>query len=100
MQYDLSPWSISILPYCKTAVYNTARISSQCSQMMMAPVVGSLSWQSYSEETPSAEESDTLSANGLLEQINITRDSSDYLWYMTEWVPSSPCFFQKIFMFS
>ncbi|OIT39414.1 PREDICTED: beta-galactosidase-like [Nicotiana attenuata] len=84
IQYDLPPWSISILPDCKTAVYNTARISSQSSQMMMAPVVGGLSWQSYSEETPSAEESDTLSANGLLEQINITRDCSDYLWYMTD----------------
>ncbi|KAJ8541883.1 hypothetical protein K7X08_016749 [Anisodus acutangulus] len=49
----------------------------------MIPVGGGLSWQSYNEETPSPDDSDTLSANGLLEQINITRDSSDYLWYMT-----------------
>lgn len=26
VQYDLPPWSISILPDCKTAVYNTARV--------------------------------------------------------------------------
>ncbi|XP_060211822.1 beta-galactosidase-like [Lycium barbarum] len=84
IQYDLPPWSISILPDCKTAVYNTARISSQSSQKMMTPIGGGLSWHSYNEETPSADDRDTLSANGLLEQINITRDSSDYLWYMTD----------------
>jgi Beta-sandwich domain in beta galactosidase len=26
VQYDLPPWSISILPDCKTVVYNTARV--------------------------------------------------------------------------
>ncbi|KAM3221907.1 hypothetical protein P3L10_021177 [Capsicum annuum] len=84
MQYDLPPWSISILPDCRTAVYNTARISSQSSQMKMIPVGGGLSWESHTEETPSADadDSDTLSTSGLWEQINVT--SSDYLWYMTK----------------
>ncbi|XP_055800659.1 beta-galactosidase [Solanum dulcamara] len=82
--YDLPPWSISILPDCKTAVYNTARVSSQSSSIKMTPAVGGLSWQSYNEETPTADDSDTLSANGLWEQKNVTRDSSDYLWYMTD----------------
>ncbi|PHU12195.1 Beta-galactosidase 2 [Capsicum chinense] len=83
MQYDLPPWSISILPDCRTAVYNTARISSQSSQMKMIPVGGGLSWESHTEEAPSADadDSDTLSSSGLWEQINVT--SSDYLWYMT-----------------
>ncbi|KAG5595644.1 hypothetical protein H5410_036876 [Solanum commersonii] len=104
MQYDLPPRSISILPDCRTAVYNTARvmkqdpslnlqknhflvlqqISSQSSQMKMTPIGGGLSWESYTEETPSADDSDTLSTSGLWEQINVTRDSSDYLWYMTD----------------
>ncbi|KAL0338957.1 UNVERIFIED_CONTAM: Beta-galactosidase [Sesamum angustifolium] len=82
MQYDLPPWSISILPDCKTEVYNTARISSMSSQAKMVPISGDLSWQSYNEETPSADDSDTLAMDGLWEQINITRDSSDYLWYL------------------
>ncbi|PHT76455.1 Beta-galactosidase [Capsicum annuum] len=82
MQYDLPPWSISILPDCRTAVYNTARISSQSSQMKMTPVGCGLSWESHTEETPSADDSDTLSTSGLWEQINVT--SSDYLWYMTK----------------
>ncbi|PHU11743.1 Beta-galactosidase [Capsicum chinense] len=83
MQYDLPPWSISILPDCRTAVYYIARISSQSSQMKMTPVGGELSWESHTEETPSADadDSDTLSTSGLWERINVT--SSDYLWYRT-----------------
>ncbi|KAH6779078.1 beta galactosidase 1 [Perilla frutescens var. hirtella] len=84
VQYDLPPWSISILPDCKTVVYNTARISSKSSQPKMVPVGGGLSWNSYNEETPSADDSDTLTMSGLWEQLNVTRDSSDYLWYLTD----------------
>ncbi|XP_057787658.1 beta-galactosidase-like [Salvia miltiorrhiza] len=84
VQYDLPPWSISILPDCKTVVYNTARISSKSSPPKMLPVGGGLHWQSYNEETPSADDSDTLTMSGLLEQVNVTRDSSDYLWYLTD----------------
>lgn len=46
--------------------------------------VGSFSWQSYNEEAPSSDSSDTLSMEGLYEQLNVTRDESDYLWYLTE----------------
>ncbi|KAL6984661.1 hypothetical protein U1Q18_049742, partial [Sarracenia purpurea var. burkii] len=91
MQYELPPWSVSILPDCKNAVFNTARISSQSSQMKMAPLgtgagagAGAFSWQSYNEETVSADDSETLAMDGLWEQINVTRDASDYLWYLTE----------------
>ncbi|KAG6411654.1 hypothetical protein SASPL_129738 [Salvia splendens] len=84
VQYDLPPWSISILPDCKTVVYNTARISSKSSTPKMLPVGGSLSWQSYNEETPSADDRDTVTKSGLWEQLSVTRDSSDYLWYLTD----------------
>ncbi|KAL6585819.1 hypothetical protein OROMI_002463 [Orobanche minor] len=83
VHYDLPPWSISILPDCKTEVYNTARITSKGSKAKMIHVSGGLSWQSYTEETPSADEKDTLGTIGLWEQINVTRDDSDYLWYLT-----------------
>ncbi|KAI6679621.1 hypothetical protein NL676_033502 [Syzygium grande] len=82
-QYDLPPWSISILPDCKTAVYNTARVSVPSSQTKMVPV-GGFSWQSYIEETVSAFGEGTFSKDGLLEQIGLTRDASDYLWYTTD----------------
>lgn len=52
--------------------------------MKMLPVSGAFDWQSYNEEAPTADDSDTLEMVGLYEQINVTRDSSDYLWYLTE----------------
>ncbi|XP_051150207.1 beta-galactosidase-like [Andrographis paniculata] len=84
VEYDLPPWSISILPDCKTAVYNTATVQSKSSSAKMVPVIDRLNWQSYGEETPSADDRDTLVMEGLWEQINVTRDSSDYLWYLTD----------------
>ncbi|OMO91660.1 hypothetical protein COLO4_18204 [Corchorus olitorius] len=84
VQYDLPRWSISILPDCKTAVFNTARIGAQSSQKKMIPVSSGFSWQSYNEESPTADDQDATVNYGLWEQINVTRDSTDYLWYMTE----------------
>ncbi|WRX33504.1 Glycoside hydrolase 35 [Theobroma cacao] len=84
VQYDLPAWSISILPDCKTAVFNTARLGAQSSQKKMVPVNSAFSWQSYNEESPSADDQDATVKDGLLEQIYVTRDASDYLWYMTE----------------
>ncbi|KAJ6331015.1 hypothetical protein OIU76_009581 [Salix suchowensis] len=83
-QYELPPWSISILPDCKTAVYNTARLGSQSSQMKMVPASTSFSWQSFTEETASADDDDTTTMDGLWEQIYMTRDATDYLWYLTD----------------
>ncbi|XP_050285611.1 beta-galactosidase 1 [Quercus robur] len=85
MHYNLPPWSISILPDCKNTVYNTARVGAQSSLMKMTrvPVHGGFSWQSYNDETTSSDDSSFTMA-GLLEQINTTRDASDYLWYSTD----------------
>ncbi|XWS26700.1 hypothetical protein CRYUN_Cryun26dG0052800 [Craigia yunnanensis] len=84
VQYDLPRWSISILPDCKTAVFNTARLGAQSSQKKMIPVNSVFSWQSYNEESPSADDQDATVNDGLWEQIYVTRDASDYLWYMTD----------------
>lgn len=83
LHYDLPPWSISILPDCKNVVFNTARVGAQTSQMQMSPTgTKLLSWETYDEDVSSIDDSSTITAVGLLEQINITRDTSDYLWYM------------------
>lgn len=83
-QYNLPPWSISILPDCKNVVFNTAKVAVQHTKMQMLPTGSKLlSWETYDEDISSLGESSTLTAIGLLEQINITRDTSDYLWYMT-----------------
>ncbi|KAL8102569.1 beta-galactosidase-like [Apium graveolens] len=84
-QYDLPPWSISILPDCKNAIFNTAKVSSLGNHMKMLPVsTVEFPWQSYIEDAPNSDDSDTLAMMGLYEQLNITRDSSDYLWYLTD----------------
>ncbi|XP_056167796.1 beta-galactosidase isoform X2 [Syzygium oleosum] len=81
--YNLPPWSISILPDCNNTVYNTARVGAQSAHMKMTPVDGGFSWEVYSEGT-AAFEDNIFTMTGLLEQINTTRDVTDYLWYMTD----------------
>ncbi|KAL3639127.1 Beta-galactosidase 3 [Castilleja foliolosa] len=85
MHYNLPPWSISILPDCKNVVFNTAKVSTQISkfQMLAANNRQLWSWETYNEDTTSVEDSSAFAAIGLLEQINVTRDNSDYLWYTT-----------------
>ncbi|OAY79038.1 Beta-galactosidase 2 [Ananas comosus] len=81
VHYHLPPWSISILPDCKTTVFNTARVGVQTSQMTMERA-GGFSWQSFNEEITSSND-ESFTTVGLLEQINVTRDNTDYLWYTT-----------------
>ncbi|CAN0838935.1 unnamed protein product [Linum grandiflorum] len=82
-QYDLPPWSISILPDCKTEVYNTAKVSAPRVHKKMTPV-GGFKWNSYMDEVTSGFASDTTTLDGMWEQLYLTQDSSDYLWYMTD----------------
>lgn len=83
-QYDLPPWSISILPDCKTAVFNTARVGVRSTEKKFVPVINAFSWQSYIEETASSTDDNTFTKDGLWEQVYLTADASDYLWYMTD----------------
>lgn len=52
-------------------------------KMTNVPIHGGLSWQGFTEETASTDDS-SFTVTGLLEQLNTTRDLSDYLWYSTE----------------
>ncbi|KAL6213659.1 hypothetical protein ACLB2K_013105 [Fragaria x ananassa] len=84
MNYHLPPWSISILPDCKKVVYNTAQVGVQTSQKQFFPTNSKLRlWETFSEDISSVASDTKLTVIGLLDQLNITRDSSDYLWYTT-----------------
>ncbi|KAG5145004.1 hypothetical protein JHK84_030547 [Glycine max] len=86
MHYNLPPWSISILPDCRNVVFNTAKVGVQTSQMQMLPTnTHMFSWESFDEDISSLDDGSaiTITTSGLLEQINVTRDTSDYLWYIT-----------------
>ncbi|GLU02865.1 hypothetical protein SLE2022_200980 [Rubroshorea leprosula] len=82
--YDLPPWSISILPDCKNAVFNTAQVGNKPPQVQMVPTnVKFDSWETFNEDVFLVDDESMVTAIGLLEQLNITRDTSDYLWYTT-----------------
>ena len=46
--------------------------------------ISSFGWLSYKEEPASAYAKDTTTKAGLVEQVSITWDTTDYLWYMQE----------------
>ncbi|KAF5820230.1 putative beta-galactosidase [Helianthus annuus] len=100
--YTLPPWSVSILPDCKNAVFNTAKVGAQTSIKLVDFEPMSSSKSSSPEhlmirtELPLVSESwmtlkepigawgdDTFTVQGLLEHLNVTKDQSDYLWYIT-----------------
>ncbi|KAH9321651.1 hypothetical protein KI387_016290, partial [Taxus chinensis] len=98
VSYQLPAWSVSILPDCKNVIFNTAKISSQTTSVQMqlanSTFVGSGAMKISNVETLGPEWSwlkepigiwgrDAFSKHGLVEQINTTGDSSDYLWYTT-----------------
>ncbi|KAJ4904621.1 Beta-galactosidase 2 [Raphanus sativus] len=87
--YDLPSWSISILPDCKTEYHNTAKIRSPNMPMKMVPTSTRFSWESYNEAIPSSSDYGTFARDGLLEQISMTRDKTDYFWYLTDITISS-----------
>ncbi|KAG6431219.1 hypothetical protein SASPL_109296 [Salvia splendens] len=82
--YKLPPWSISILPDCTNVVFNTAKVGAQTSRYQMVETNSQLqSWETYREDTAALEDGSAFTAPALVEQLNVTRDSSDYLWYTT-----------------
>lgn len=81
--YDLPPMSISILPDCKNVSFNTAKVSTQYTTRTMGrgEVLDAADvWQEFTEAIPNFDSTSTRSET-LLEQMNTTKDSSDYLWY-------------------
>jgi hypothetical protein len=63
------------------------KVRFQPSQIQMLPSNSKLfSWETYDEDVSSLAESSKITASGLLEQLSATRDTSDYLWYITRLV--------------
>lgn len=44
------------------------------------------SWETFNEDVHSVDDESSMTVKGLLEQLNITRDTSDYLWYTTRYM--------------
>ncbi|KAL1180420.1 hypothetical protein V6Z11_A03G229700 [Gossypium hirsutum] len=97
MHYNLPRWSISILPDCQNVVFNTAKVGPKASRVQMVPTnVKIESWETFNEDVHSVDDESSMTVKGLLEQLNITRDTSDYLWYTTSVrISSSESFLRK-----
>ncbi|XP_057859557.2 beta-galactosidase [Cryptomeria japonica] len=95
LRYYLPAWSVSILPDCRTVIFNTAMVNSQTNLMKsitpykkMSPskilqnenVDGFEKWQIFEEHIGVLQEN-SFKASGLLEHISTTKDMTDYLWY-------------------
>ncbi|XP_020517904.1 beta-galactosidase 9 isoform X2 [Amborella trichopoda] len=100
--YSLPPWSVSILPDCKNVAFNTAKVGAQISLKAVEMDSSSLSktsssgylsldneasfisktWMSFKEPI-GAWGQNSFTAKGILEHLNVTKDTSDYLWYIT-----------------
>ncbi|XP_016559947.1 beta-galactosidase 8 isoform X1 [Capsicum annuum] len=88
--YFLPAWSVSILPDCKNVIFNTAKVVSQKTTGSTAfkhstVAVNSLEsdpWGWYKEKVGIGN-NHSFAAHRLLEQINTTKDTSDFLWYTT-----------------
>ncbi|KAL6524620.1 Beta-galactosidase 10 [Orobanche hederae] len=91
---DLPAWSVSILPDCENVVFNTAKVSSQTSMVEMIPTdlqpsalspnrdLNGLQWDVFTENAGIWGAAD-FTKNGLVDHINSTKDTTDYLWYTT-----------------
>ncbi|KAI8554079.1 hypothetical protein RHMOL_Rhmol05G0069700 [Rhododendron molle] len=82
--YYLPPKSISVLPDCKTVVYNTASIVAQHNARNFKPSkkASNLKWEMSQESIPEMQQLQTTSKVPM-ELYNLTKDTSDYAWYST-----------------
>lgn len=100
--YTLPPWSVSILPDCKNVAYNSAKVGAQKSITEPDSDLALISNTSVLQKSLHQDRSSLISegwmtldepvgvwsdhnftVQGILEHLNVTKDSSDYLWYFT-----------------
>ncbi|XP_027190385.1 beta-galactosidase 6 isoform X2 [Cicer arietinum] len=81
--HELLPKSISILPDCQNVVFNTANVNTTSNIRIITSRQNFSSvddWKQY-QDVISKFDDTSLRSNSLLEQMNTTKDISDYLWY-------------------
>ncbi|ONK55324.1 uncharacterized protein A4U43_UnF4920 [Asparagus officinalis] len=82
-------WSVSVLANCSQEIFNTAKVGTQTNVMVkksnLAQDVAQLKWQWRPEILVNQVQGKhpIKQANALLEQVSVTADVSDYLWYIT-----------------
>ncbi|XP_051147165.1 beta-galactosidase 14-like [Andrographis paniculata] len=84
VDYFLPAKSISILPDCKTLVFNTQMVVAQHSSRNFVPSVKAkiTRWEMFREKIPDFNELSIKSIRPM-EMCSITNDTTDYAWYST-----------------
>ncbi|KAJ3692808.1 hypothetical protein LUZ60_011903 [Juncus effusus] len=85
VDYFLPRHSISILPDCKTVVYNTQRVNAQHNARTFHVVKQNQQkneWMMYQERIVRFRDT-SMKTREPLELFNMTKDKTDYLWYTT-----------------
>ncbi|GAA0140504.1 galactosidase [Lithospermum erythrorhizon] len=82
--YFMQQKSVSILPDCKTVVYNTQYIVAQHNARTFTQTLKArnFKWDVYQEKVPTIAKL-KLKSKSPLELYSLTRDTSDYAWYST-----------------
>ncbi|CAN1771305.1 Beta-galactosidase 13, partial [Linum perenne] len=83
-EHYLPPFSVSILPDCKTVVYNTKTVVSQNnSRSFVKSRLANLrlKWEMYREVIPTQLGHTSLQPQEL---YNLTKDTTDYAWFTTD----------------
>ncbi|XP_065036544.1 beta-galactosidase 11-like [Musa acuminata AAA Group] len=83
--YYLPRRSISILPDCKTVAFNTQKVISQHNARTFHVAKESSmnnQWQMHKDHIPRFRDT-RVRSRSTLELFNMTKDTSDYLWYTT-----------------
>ncbi|KNA18058.1 hypothetical protein SOVF_073980 [Spinacia oleracea] len=91
--YQLPAKSISILPDCVNITFNTAQITTEIGKRnaKSEQVISSATrWEVLDEMIPNFSDT-SLKADSLLEQMNVTKDESDYLWYTLSFEADPSC---------
>ncbi|KAJ0960439.1 hypothetical protein J5N97_001721 [Dioscorea zingiberensis] len=81
--YDLPQKSISILPDCKNVVFNSATVNAQSGVRSTTAVTylnQAKNWLTFAEKVSNVNKA-SFTRSGLLDQLTITKDTTDYLWY-------------------
>ncbi|XP_009631007.1 beta-galactosidase 13-like [Nicotiana tomentosiformis] len=83
-EYYLPEKSVSILPDCKTVVYNTQTVVAQHNSrnFIASEKAKNLKWEMYQEKVPTINDL-PLKNREPLELYSLTKDTSDYAWYST-----------------
>ncbi|KAL7153833.1 hypothetical protein ABFS83_04G195000 [Erythranthe nasuta] len=80
--HDVPAWSVSILPDCKNVVYNTAKVNAITAFTKFVPrTTLNWSWSWFKEPIGISLTGDAFVQPSLAEQIGVTGDRSDFLWY-------------------